>query len=179
MGLLGKKKQELPVNAGVELGDYVKDVVTGFEGIAYARDYHLHGCDRIEVSPTSLDDNGNPKDAFVFDILRLTVIEKGRMACIEPNAHFSAFTMGAKVKDTITGFEGIIGTRTEIVTGLTLIGIMPTVLSKEGALKDAKVFPAGRVELIAEQPVPVAPEAPKGKPGGPTERRSAAKAPPR
>lgn len=33
----------------VELGDFVKDPISGFKGIAVSRHHYLHGCDRISI----------------------------------------------------------------------------------------------------------------------------------
>lgn len=59
-----------------ELGDKVRDMVTGFEGMMVARTIWLHGCDRITVEPEKLDDKGMPQDSQVFDELRLEVVEQ-------------------------------------------------------------------------------------------------------
>lgn len=59
----------------VNLGDKVKDNVTGYTGIAIARTTWLHGCDRITVQPDSLDKDGKVQDGFTFDEKQLTVLE--------------------------------------------------------------------------------------------------------
>lgn len=66
MGLFGKK---------LELGDRVRDVVSGFEGIATGKYVYLNGCVRIEVTP-GLNKEGKPEDARVFDHQQLEVTEK-------------------------------------------------------------------------------------------------------
>lgn len=42
----------------INLGDKVKDSVTGFSGIAIGRTTWLHGCDRITVQPEGVDKQG-------------------------------------------------------------------------------------------------------------------------
>ena len=59
----------------IELGDKVKDLVTGFEGIAVGKATYLTGCDQIVVDP-GCDEKGVPKETFTFDINRLEVLEK-------------------------------------------------------------------------------------------------------
>jgi hypothetical protein len=51
----------------IELGDRVKDPITGFSGIAVARTTWLHGCDRIVIQPETLDKDGKTKDNQSFD----------------------------------------------------------------------------------------------------------------
>lgn len=41
----------------IELGSRVKDIVTGFEGIAIAKCIYMNGCIRYEVQPRGLDKN--------------------------------------------------------------------------------------------------------------------------
>jgi hypothetical protein len=50
----------------VELGQRVKDTITGFEGIAIARTEWLYGCVRVTVQPQSMHD-GKPIDSSTFD----------------------------------------------------------------------------------------------------------------
>ena len=50
----------------IQLGDRVKDKVTGFEGIAVARTEWLYGCIRIEVQ-AKVKTNGEIEDARMFD----------------------------------------------------------------------------------------------------------------
>lgn len=59
----------------VELGDRVRDTVTGFEGIASGISYFLTGCARVGVTPTDLDD-GKLRAVEWFDDLQLVVIQR-------------------------------------------------------------------------------------------------------
>jgi hypothetical protein len=54
----------------VELGDKVKDRITGFEGIATGRFTFLSGCLRIEITPMTLE-KGKPIEPQVFDEQRV------------------------------------------------------------------------------------------------------------
>ena len=53
----------------------VKDIVTGFEGIASGITSYLTGCDQVIVDP-GLDKDGDLREPRAFDISRLDVIEK-------------------------------------------------------------------------------------------------------
>lgn len=50
----------------IQLGDKVRDTMTGFEGIAVTIADYLNGCRRIAVQPTKLKDGKVPDDVY-FD----------------------------------------------------------------------------------------------------------------
>lgn len=57
----------------INLGDEVRDKVTGFQGIAVARHTFLHGCDRYSVQPL-VNDKGELQDPNTFDGPQLEVV---------------------------------------------------------------------------------------------------------
>lgn len=59
----------------IELGDMVKCLITGVEGVAVSREIYLFRCDRIGVQPVSKDKR-NFIDAFTLDAQTLKVIKK-------------------------------------------------------------------------------------------------------
>ena len=59
----------------IELGDRVKDVVTGFEGIVIGVHEWLHGCTTMTVRPTELHD-GKLIDSVSFDEPQLKLKKK-------------------------------------------------------------------------------------------------------
>ncbi len=59
----------------IELGDKVKDGVSGFTGIVTARSEYINKCIRCEVSPDKTD-KGNLLDAYWFDEEQLTLVKK-------------------------------------------------------------------------------------------------------
>jgi hypothetical protein len=58
------------------LGDRVKDAVTGFTGVCIARYEWLNGCIRYEVQSEKLKD-GKPVDGVTFDQGQLTLVKGG------------------------------------------------------------------------------------------------------
>lgn len=56
------------------LGSEVKDVVTGFSGIAVSRVTYLTGCVQYAVQPQKLKEDGTVADASYFDTQRLTQV---------------------------------------------------------------------------------------------------------
>ena len=61
----------------IELGDKVKDQISGLAGIAYQIADCLHGCRRVHVEPATLGKDGKLQEAYWFDETRLTVVKKG------------------------------------------------------------------------------------------------------
>lgn len=59
----------------VKLGQKVKDLVTGFEGVAASIHTYMHGCRRIGVEPTHTDEKGKPIEVRLFDEHRVEIIE--------------------------------------------------------------------------------------------------------
>ena len=62
--------------ARVELGDRVRDRITGLEGIAVARTSWLYGCERITIQPERLKD-GKPLDTYTVDEPQIEVLKEG------------------------------------------------------------------------------------------------------
>lgn len=58
----------------IELGQKVRDRLTGFAGIAVSRVEHLYGCSRIAIEPTELHD-GKPILSEWFDEQRVEAID--------------------------------------------------------------------------------------------------------
>lgn len=59
----------------IKLGDKVKDIITGLEGIAVCRSVWLWGCVRIGVQPTEIKD-GKPIEETWLDENRLEVFKE-------------------------------------------------------------------------------------------------------
>lgn len=60
----------------INLGDRVKDKVTGFKGIVVSMSRHLYGCDRIGIQPEVGADGKVPECGW-FDIDAAELIEAG------------------------------------------------------------------------------------------------------
>lgn len=153
----------------VQPGDLVRDLVTGYEGIVTVRTTWLHGCDRVGVVPNELHD-GKPGDQECFDEHRVEVVEKQKVAMKAiDSAEVSRFGMGAQVRDTITGFEGIMVGLSIELGGIVAVVIEPTKLEKGEPIK-AHVFESTRVEVVEPKPVPQTKAVTSGKKGGPAPR---------
>lgn len=56
------------------LGDEVRDTITGLEGIVVARIEYLNGCKQYEVQPEGVQDNGKIKKHSWIDEPQLKLI---------------------------------------------------------------------------------------------------------
>lgn len=59
----------------IELGDVVRDKITGFTGVAIGRTKWIHGCERITIQPQELKE-GKPIDSHTFDLPQLELVTK-------------------------------------------------------------------------------------------------------
>ena len=59
----------------IELGQEVRDTVSGFQGIAVCRHIYLNGCARLSIQ-APIDKEGKLPEAVTFDEPQLEVIEK-------------------------------------------------------------------------------------------------------
>lgn len=59
----------------INLGDKVKDTITGFTGIAVAKTLWINGCTRINVQPEGLNKDGKAFEPDTFDEPLLKVLK--------------------------------------------------------------------------------------------------------
>lgn len=64
--------------AKIELGDEVKDTISGFAGIAVGRTTWLFGCDRITIHPKGVTKEYKTFDTQSFDEPQLVVVKKAK-----------------------------------------------------------------------------------------------------
>ena len=63
------------LNNIIQLGDTVKDAITGFVGIAVARTEFMHTCNLITVQPLAYDESTMSESCFI-DEPQLEIISK-------------------------------------------------------------------------------------------------------
>ncbi len=63
----------------VELGDIVKDKVTGFKGVVVGVTNWLYGCARAIVQPEGVNKDGKTYDNQSFDVPQLEVVKKAKV----------------------------------------------------------------------------------------------------
>ena len=64
----------------INLGDKVKDTITGFVGIAIGKTTWISGCDRITVQPIGLTKDGKTFETQSFDIDTLEVVKAKKVS---------------------------------------------------------------------------------------------------
>lgn len=77
------------------------------------------------------------------------------------------FALGDRVKDRVSGFEGIVFHRSEWLTNCNTYGVKPTKLDKEGKPCDSVVFDEPMLELVSKNTHSGI--SPEHKTGGPVE----------
>lgn len=92
----------------IELGDRVEDKISGFEGIVTTIGDHFVGCTRIGVRPINNPSRGS--EEFFYGAQLTTVDDStDKFADDRADAVTSCeFELGERVRDDVTGLEGII-----------------------------------------------------------------------
>lgn len=80
----------------IELGQEVRDVVTGFRGIVTGRVDYLTGCRQLLVNP-GLKDDGTLREQSWFDEQRCEVVPNGRVVRLD-NGTTPGFDMPAPTR---------------------------------------------------------------------------------
>lgn len=62
---------------GIELGDWVRDRVTGVEGVVSGVHQYLTGCARVSIQPQAVD--GKVPEVVGADVLTVEVLGAGRV----------------------------------------------------------------------------------------------------
>lgn len=95
----------------IELGDYVKDQVSGMSGIVFTMGEHVSGCTRVGVRPSDVGETRCGDLEFFYT---------GALEHVDPDDDESdptarinadpktecAFELGQRVQDILTGYEG-------------------------------------------------------------------------
>ncbi len=90
------KKKSSHKPAGIKLGDFVKDMITGFTGIASSRTEHLFGCVHIGITSNRMDKDGVPVGVMNFDEQRVVRLDQ-RDVVVSPD---STATSGGPIPGT-------------------------------------------------------------------------------
>jgi len=133
------------------LGDKVKDLVSGFEGIVTIRSsYFTSGMPRYYVEPQGLTAEGKPKEGHHFDEGTLTLVEKEVIQFPQVGKLKPKFSPGDKVKDTITGEKGTVMSTAEYSTGCFRYSLHTGTVVK-GDLDNITFLDEGRLVLIKQK----------------------------
>ena len=149
----------------IPLGSTVRCVITGVVGTATGQAEQINGNVRYDVQPKSEDGRSMP-EAWAVDLQSLEVVDAGiSERATAPRAH--DFKAGQKVRDQITGHEGVITDICTYINGCVFANVVPRKTDKASLVEGA---PAGsmiaieRLEVVGEGlTLPVA-EKPTGGP---------------
>lgn len=123
------------------MGSTVKDSVTGYTGIAVARSVWMYGCARIGVDSQKLV-KGKVAETQWLDEQRVEVLKAG------PRRGERVDTLlGSTVKDSVTGFTGMVVAETEWLHRPLTMGVDCQKLV-DGKLLETEWFDAGRLKVV-------------------------------
>jgi hypothetical protein len=89
----------------ISVGDKVRDRVTGFTGIATGKAIDIIGCVRYTIEG-AYDGKQEDSPALLVDWQVIEVLKNGAIPYVQ-QPYKPGFAIGDKVKDQISGFEGI------------------------------------------------------------------------
>lgn len=67
---------EHPISVEIQLGDRVKDSISGFTGIAQGHALYRFGCAQFLITPDRLKDDGTELASSWFDEQRVVLLDK-------------------------------------------------------------------------------------------------------
>lgn len=109
---MGTTADDTDAASALRLGNRLRDKLTGAVGIAVARSEHLFGCTHMHIKQEKLDDKGRPYDSLIVDLARCEFVDE---ALGVPNGDPVSPGLGEHVRDSVTGFEGVVAVTTEYI----------------------------------------------------------------
>lgn len=152
------------VRGDVNLGDKVKDKLTGFTGIVNALSFELDGTVFVGIQPQELD-NGKPAEGMDFDIERIEVLEPGAVKVVDGSSAKETIKLGAIYEDRTSGFKGAAVSVVLFFGGCARVTLRGKV-DKDNKRPDPVMIPVESAVLVDAKPAEAAEKA-KTKTGGP------------
>ncbi|USM11488.1 hypothetical protein vBCbaSRXM_43 [Citromicrobium phage vB_CbaS-RXM] len=140
------------------LGDRLRDMLTGIEGTATFYYFHLNGCQIVEFEPDPVDGKRSETEMLSEDRLELVTAAPAKGARKVPDIATCHIKLGDKVQDSLTRFTGHATIIAIPLFGVGRVAIEPTTITKEGKLADPLFFDEHRVEVVEKKAPPVAPQ---------------------
>lgn len=113
----------------IELGDKVKDIITGFTGIVQVTEIWRNGNTKAQVQSKELKD-GKPLPGVIFDYEELEVVTK-KIVKATPVKYKGPVKLGDLVRDN-AGYEGYVEVIRTSLSGCIQFGIYARKLTKKG-----------------------------------------------
>lgn len=162
----------------IQLGNLVKDKLSGFTGTVSSHHLQLSGVEQYGVQPhvTTKDPTKAP-DAMSFDECTLEVTGKGIAASLPPTDDTVTIILGEEIEDTASGFRGIATEKVTFCNGCVYFRFVSKTKSNLDG-KPATLFLSHRqlkkigngLNVPAGNLIVKATEAPARAPGGPSAR---------
>jgi hypothetical protein len=153
------------VKGNIWLGDQVADKITGFTGIVVAEYLSKHNMPRFAVKSQVLR-NGVPVEPQWFDECVLELKKKGAVEPV-PMVPYR-FRFDDEVRDTETGFQGIVTGIAIYINGCVKIAVQDIEL-KDGRPSESIDFPTQQLEFVKK--ANAEPEEEPVYTGGPMDRK--------
>jgi hypothetical protein len=165
-----------------QLGNIVRDIATGFTGMATQYIEMLSGSVQLAVQPQLPEGTTNTGDslaiptALSIDLPQLDFVADGAADRVTPAAP-QTIELGNEVEDVVTGLVGITVQRSTFINGCVYYNVQPKQTAKqkeEGTFSDTGFVAAQRLEVVgpgvAARMAPVIAAPAEKRPGGPTTR---------
>ena len=108
----------------IPLGVMVKDLVTGFIGVAENRARFMYGCDSYCVQP-QVDKDGKIPDSVMIDEPQLEIIEGEKQVMVQAGEPEELVKMGQLIEDPIRGIRGTVTGRSVYLNGCSRVWVTP------------------------------------------------------
>lgn len=152
----------------IKLGFFVKDRVTGLEGVAENRATFLYGCDRYFVQP-QIDGDGKIPEGKMVDEPQLEILTN-KDSVMEPLPEpKQVVSLGLEVYDPIRNRKGAATGRAVYLNGCSRIYVEP---KHKILTADTKGWWVDELQLVAKKKVVHKPESASHKTGGPARSSS-------
>lgn len=125
----------------------LKDKLTGFTGVATGRCESLDGCIQYLLTPQAKEGEKFPEGTYI-DYQRLEIVED---PIIDVPMHVFKFDLGDRVRDRVTGHEGIAVVNIAFINGCVRYGVAGKKQKKSEKVPDEVYFASEQLELIKAQ----------------------------
>jgi hypothetical protein len=151
MGLFKKGKGREAVEGAIELGDLIRERISGVEGFAYGMSRCAFEAARVILNPQGAKD-GKPLENYCADIGQFELLEKNPMRIDVPREELCGMEVGDKVVDQLSGLSGIVIWATTWLYGCCRLTIQPSE-AKDGRPAESFTVDAPQAKLLERNPL--------------------------
>jgi len=130
-----------------KIGQTVKDLVTGVEGVAICRAQYLHGCIRLEVQPSKKKDDTIPESVMI-DEVQIKIINKKQLIKVKKSKQL--VKLGQKVYDPVSDLQGIVVARSVYMNGCSRV-YLAFKKDHNGKYQDGRWIDEPQVRIVKEK----------------------------